>query len=58
MARTALAAYLTFAVLHLMIHIRLLRHLTQAEGAALLAGLSAMIMIALALLFLTARLEP
>ncbi|MFD2083209.1 hypothetical protein SAMN05421678_103188 [Actinopolymorpha cephalotaxi] len=53
MVRTALAVYLVFAVPHLLIHVRLLHHLTPGQRPPLLIGLSAAVVIALVLLALT-----
>ncbi|GAA3774812.1 hypothetical protein GCM10022225_73240 [Plantactinospora mayteni] len=55
--RTALAVYLTFAAPHLVIHIRLLHHLTPGERVPLLIALTAAVVIPLVLLPLTNRLE-
>lgn len=57
MARTALAVYLVFAAPHLLIHIRLLHHLTPGERVSLLIALTAAVVIPLALLPLTNRLD-
>ncbi|MEU4231239.1 hypothetical protein AB0F17_43685 [Nonomuraea sp. NPDC026600] len=57
MVRTALAVYLTFAVPHLAIHLRLLHHLTPGERVPLVVGLSAAVAIPLVLWALTTRLE-
>ena len=57
MARTALAVYLVFAAPHLLIHIRLLHHLAPGERVPLLIALTAAVVIPLALLPLTNRLE-
>ncbi|MFF5115101.1 hypothetical protein [Streptosporangium sp. NPDC000509] len=56
-ARTALAVYLVFAVLHLVIHVQLLHHLTPGERVPLLAALTVAVVIPLVLLPLTSRLE-
>ncbi|MFI0977184.1 hypothetical protein ACH4SP_09160 [Streptomyces sp. NPDC021093] len=53
--RTGLAVYLVFALPHLVIHIRLLHHLTPGERAPLLAALTAAAVIPLVLLMLTGR---
>ena len=57
MARTALAVYLVFAAPHLVIHIRLMHHLTPGERVPLLTGLAAAVAIPLVLFPLTSRLE-
>ncbi|MEU8893872.1 hypothetical protein [Streptomyces sp. NPDC048442] len=53
--RTGLAVYLVFALPHLVIHIRMLHHLTPGERAPLLAALTAAAAIPLVLLTLTGR---
>ncbi|AJT63257.1 hypothetical protein T261_1571 [Streptomyces lydicus] len=55
MIRTALAVYLVFAVPHLVIHIRLLHHLTPGQRVPLLTALTAAALIPLLLLMLTGR---
>ncbi|MEU9831867.1 hypothetical protein AB0D67_10050 [Streptosporangium sp. NPDC048047] len=57
MTRTALAVYLVFAAPHLVIHLRLLHHLTPGERVPLLVALTAAVVIPLVLLPLTSRLE-
>ncbi|MFF0311936.1 hypothetical protein ACFYSC_31245 [Streptosporangium sp. NPDC004379] len=57
MTRTALAVYLVFAAPHLVIHLRLLHHLTPGERVPLLTALTAAVVIPLVLLPLTSRLE-
>ncbi|MCR3720464.1 MULTISPECIES: hypothetical protein [Prauserella salsuginis group] len=56
LARIALVSYLVFAVAHVVIHARLLHHLTQAEGIGLMIALSAAVAIPAVLLVLTTRL--
>jgi hypothetical protein len=58
MVRTALAVYVVFAVPHLVIHVRLLHHLTPGERVPLLLALSAAAAIPLVLWPLTNKLQP
>ncbi|WP_020575046.1 hypothetical protein [Actinopolymorpha alba] len=55
LVRTALAAYLLFAVSHLVIHIRFLHHLSARDGVILMALLTTGVAIPIALLALTRR---
>ncbi|TYR64046.1 hypothetical protein [Streptomyces parvus] len=55
MIRTALTVYLVFALPHLVIHVRLLHHLTPGQRVPLLTALTAAVVIPLALLALTRR---
>ncbi|MET9019641.1 hypothetical protein ABZV93_06650 [Actinopolymorpha sp. NPDC004070] len=57
MVRTALAVYLVFAVPHLVIHLRLMHHLTPGQRAPLLTALTAAVVIPLVLLALTRSLS-
>lgn len=57
LVRIALGSYLVFAVAHLVIHARLLHHLTQAEGTSLMIALGAAVAIPAALFVLTSRME-
>ena len=57
LARTALAVYLTFAAPHLVIHLRLLHHLTPGERMPLVIALTAAVVLPLVLLPLAGRLE-
>ncbi|MCG5215857.1 hypothetical protein [Streptosporangium sp. KLBMP 9127] len=57
MVRTALAVYLVFAVPHLVIHLRLLHHLTPGERVPLLMALSVATVIPLVLWPLTTSLK-
>ncbi|TGB08559.1 hypothetical protein E2651_18850 [Streptomyces sp. MZ04] len=53
MVRTGLAVYLVFALPHLVIHIRLLHHLTAGQRVPLLTALTAAVVIPVVLLGLT-----
>ncbi|MFF3029449.1 hypothetical protein ACFVS7_00305 [Streptomyces rubiginosohelvolus] len=55
MIRTALTVYLVFALPHLLIHVRLLHHLTPGQRVPLLTALTAAVVIPLVLLALTRR---
>ncbi|MFE6913203.1 hypothetical protein [Streptomyces rubiginosohelvolus] len=55
MIRTALTVYLVFALPHLLIHVRLLHHLTPGQRVPLLTALTAAVAIPLVLLALTRR---
>ncbi|PVC99115.1 hypothetical protein [Streptomyces sp. CS014] len=55
MIRTGLTMYLVFALPHLLIHVRLLHHLTPGQRVPLLIALTAAVVIPLALLALTRR---
>ncbi|MEU0633036.1 hypothetical protein [Streptomyces sp. NPDC005989] len=58
MTRTALGMYLMWSASHLVIHTRLLHHLSPEQRAPLMLALSAAVVIPLVLLYLTTRLEP
>ncbi|MFD4589287.1 SDR family oxidoreductase [Streptomyces rubiginosohelvolus] len=55
MIHTGLAVYLVFALPHLVIHLRLLHHLTPGQRVPLLTALTAAVVIPLVLLALTRR---
>lgn len=56
LVRIALGSYLVFAVAHLVIHARLLHHLTPVEGTGLMIALATAVVIPTVLLVLTPRL--
>ncbi|GAA1196770.1 hypothetical protein GCM10009675_09930 [Prauserella alba] len=55
LVQIALTSYLVFAVAHVVIHARLLHHLTQAEATSLMIALGAAVAIPAGLLVLTTR---
>lgn len=58
LARVALAAYIVYALSHLLFHLTHLDHLTPASETALVTGLLLLPAIAIALLFLTTQAAP
>lgn len=58
LARTALLSYLTWATLHLVIHLRFLDMLTAVEGTTLMIALAAAVLLTITLFALTRKPRP